>query len=155
MAAIEIRDARAVGEHFDASLSTHDHRDAHDRDPVVVPHCRNAGHAGCGAVARLCLTLLRMTPRLHVLILISPFKFLWHEQRAARRPTFHPAVQELCSALAPASGARNDPPPRSRRHPAARRHGEIAEKTLLLPARIVDPREIDAAQMVDSNELLL
>lgn len=34
--------------------------------------------------ARLCLTLPRTTPRLPVLILISPFKFLWYEQHAGQ-----------------------------------------------------------------------
>lgn len=34
--------------------------------------------------ARLCLTLPRMTPRLRVLIPISPFKFLWYEQHAGQ-----------------------------------------------------------------------
>jgi len=111
--------------------STHDHRDAHSWGPVVVPRCRNGGYAGCGAVARLCLTLPRTTPRLRVLILISPFKFLWHGQRAARRPTFHPAVhQELCSALATASGRETIhhrgggiaiPPPRCSSAPRDRR----------------------------------
>lgn len=65
-------------------VGTHDHRDAHGRVP-----CRNGGHSGCGAVARLCLTLPRTTPRLRVLILISPFKFLWHGQHARAKPTFH------------------------------------------------------------------
>lgn len=152
---IGIRDARAAGEHLDASLSTYDHRDAHDRGPVLLSlTCRNVGHAGCGAVARLYLTLLRTTPRLHVLILISPFKFRWHEQRAARRPTFHPAVQELCSALAPASRRETihhrDPAATPPLVGSARSLGEDDP-----PAREDrrDPREIDTAprwyQMVD------
>lgn len=64
---------------------THDQCDAHGR---VVPR-RNGGHTGCGAVARLCLTLPRTIPRLRVLILISPFKFLRPQAGETRRPTFH------------------------------------------------------------------
>lgn len=55
---------------------THDHCDVHGR---VVP-CHNVvGALGVVAVARLCLTLPRTTPRLRVLILISPLKFLWQQ----------------------------------------------------------------------------
>lgn len=45
--------------------------------------------------ARLCLTLPRTTPRLRVLIPISPFKFLWYEQHAGQLSI---GRQELCSA---------------------------------------------------------
>lgn len=44
--------------------------------------------------ARLCLTLPRTTPRLRVLIPISPFKFLWYEQHAGQLSI---GQQELCS----------------------------------------------------------
>lgn len=142
---------RAVGEHFDASLSTHYHRDAHDRGPVVVP-CRNGGHAGCGAVARLCFTLLRMTPRLRVLILISPFKFLWHDQRAASRPTFHPAVEELCSALAPAIHHR-DPPSLPRRSSTRRDRRE--DDLLAREDRRSARDRCRARQMVDSTWIII
>lgn len=55
---------------------THDHCDAHGR---VVPRRNVVGALGVVAVARLCLTLPRTTPRLRVLILISPLKFLWQQ----------------------------------------------------------------------------
>jgi len=67
--------------------------------PCCVRCCRNDGHTGCGAVARLCLTLPRMTPRLRVLILISPFKFLWYDQQH-EQANFPSASRELYSALA-------------------------------------------------------
>lgn len=58
-----------------------------------VPRCV-VGALGVVAVARLYLTLPRTIPRLRVLILISPFKFLWQRHM----PTFH--RPGLCYALA-------------------------------------------------------
>jgi len=79
---------------------THDQRDAHGR---IVPRRRNLDTlvwAGCGVVARLCLTLPPTDPRLRVLILISPFKFLRQPRETHAGQLSIGRGRELCPARA-------------------------------------------------------
>lgn len=69
-----------------AAAGTHDHREAHGRI-LLSPRRNIVGALGVVAVARLCLTLPRTTPRLRVLILISPFKFLRQSSTQANFPS--------------------------------------------------------------------